>query len=221
MSATGPAGGEPLLALVVCTGNICRSPAAELLLRGGLGPDSGIEVASAGLDALAGEPMAEGMSRRLQARGVDPSGFTARQLQPAAVRDAGLILTMTAAQRRAVVTEVPAAVRRTFTLVEFVEVAELTGVDRVAGGPGERVAEVLQAAPRARALRARASGQDDIEDPYRRSDEVFARVFSTIDAAVERLLRVLRASDVDGAVMTQGDAGGVTATLTRAGDDTR
>ena len=95
------------------------------------------------------------------------------------------------ARRRSVVTSVPAAVRRTFTLVEFADVAELAEVDRLPGGPAERIAAVLRAAPRARALRGGAP-DDDIEDPYGRSADVFARVFAAIDSAVDSLLRVIR-----------------------------
>ncbi|MGY1606519.1 MULTISPECIES: arsenate reductase/protein-tyrosine-phosphatase family protein [unclassified Geodermatophilus] len=191
MSGTGQPE-EPLRVLVVCTGNICRSPAAELLLRAGLGPAAGVEVTSAGLSAPVGEPVAEPMARLLRAQGVDPGVSTARQVQPGAVRDADLVLTMTAAQRRAVVTSVPSAVRRTFTLVEFADVAALVGVARLPGGPAERIAAALRAAPVARAQRTGTTAEDDIEDPYGRSEDVFSRVLDRIDGAVERLLRELR-----------------------------
>jgi len=42
--------------LFVCTGNICRSPMAEYILRARLGPDSGWKVASAGVAAPYGAP---------------------------------------------------------------------------------------------------------------------------------------------------------------------
>ncbi|MCX6997805.1 MAG: low molecular weight protein arginine phosphatase [Kiritimatiellaeota bacterium] len=42
--------------LFVCTGNICRSPMAEYILRARLGPDSGWTVRSAGLAASRGLP---------------------------------------------------------------------------------------------------------------------------------------------------------------------
>jgi protein-tyrosine phosphatase len=191
VSTLGQASGTAVQILVVCTGNICRSPAAELLLRAGVGDAAGIAVTSAGLDALVAEPVAEPMARLLRARGVDPGGFSARQLHPSAVREAAVVLTMTAAQRRAVVSSVPSAVRRAFTLREFASIAELVGIDRLPGDPAERVAGVLSAAPGARTSRVLSDRDDDIEDPYGRSSEVFAQVFAAIEAEVDRLLGVL------------------------------
>lgn len=178
--------------LVVCTGNICRSPAAELLLRAGLGAD-GPEVVSAGTAARVGEPVAPPMARLLSARGIDAQGFAARQLAPPLLRSAGLVLTMTAAQRSAVVGQAPAVVRRTFTLRELARLARAAeaGTDVPAGGdPATRLAALVAVAP---ALRARHTGPraDDVEDPYGRSEEVFTRVLAEIDAAVTDVLSVL------------------------------
>jgi protein-tyrosine phosphatase len=184
---TAPAA-APFSVLMVCTGNICRSPAAELLLRAGLDGDPGVEVSSAGLAALAGQPVDEPVARLLADRGVGVEGFTARQLQLPALRTAGLVLTMTAAQRSAVVTRLPAAVRRTFTLREFAELTRLAGPGT--GAPAERLAALVAQAPR---LRAQRTGlrEDDIEDPYERPDDVVARVFALIDDAVAGLLDVV------------------------------
>ncbi|RZU34456.1 low molecular weight phosphatase family protein [Blastococcus saxobsidens] len=185
MSGTGVG---PLL--VVCTGNICRSPAAELLLRAGLGDDAGIAVASAGLDARAGEPLAPPTARLLAARGLEPGGFVARQLEPALLRTAGVVLTMTRAQRSAVVAQAPATVRRAFTLHEFAGLARLSGALAGDGGPAGRLSALVAAAPRLRALRTGAR-DDDIEDPYRRSEETFVRVLTRIESDVATLLDVL------------------------------
>jgi protein-tyrosine phosphatase len=175
--------------LVVCTGNICRSPAAELLLRAGLG-DGGPAVVSAGIAARAGEPVAAPVADLLAGAGIDPAGFAARQLQPSMLREARLVLTMTTAQRSAVVGRAPAVVRRTFTLREFSDLARL-GADLPLGpDPAGRLAALLAAAPRLRALRT-GPREDDVEDPHGRSADVHARSFGRIQEAVGTLLDVL------------------------------
>ncbi|MEO3725728.1 low molecular weight protein-tyrosine-phosphatase [Pseudomonas syringae] len=79
--------------LVVCVGNICRSPTAELLLRNALTP-SAISVTSAGLSARVGEGMESTARRVLEDRGHSTDGFTARQLTADIVNESDLILVM-------------------------------------------------------------------------------------------------------------------------------
>jgi protein-tyrosine phosphatase len=79
--------------LIVCVGNICRSPIAEHLLRRAL-VHSDIEVRSAGLAALVGKPI-EPMARAvLEEHGHLPDEHQAIQLTPQAVSEADLILVM-------------------------------------------------------------------------------------------------------------------------------
>ncbi|HZJ50238.1 MAG TPA: low molecular weight phosphotyrosine protein phosphatase [Actinomycetota bacterium] len=85
--------------LVVCAGNICRSPLAEELLRRALSA-RGVEaeVTSAGLWAEPGLPASEGLEAPARLRGVDLSRHRARQLEASHLSDADLVLVMTAAQ---------------------------------------------------------------------------------------------------------------------------
>ena len=180
--------------LLVCTGNVCRSPAAELLLAHGVGASGGaggITVSSAGSAALVGQPVAARMARLLSARGVDPAGFVARQLVPEMVQVADLVLTMTAEQRAAVVGLVPAAVRRTFTLVEFAGLVSVHPVGDLHGTPADRLQQLVAGAPAARALRHGSHRADDIPDPYGRDDEAFARALAQIVASVDPVLAAL------------------------------
>ena len=89
--------------LVVCAGNICRSPLAEELLRRALGA-RGMEadVRSAGLWAQPGLPASEGVGVAARLRGVDLSRHRARQLEASHLGDADLVLVMTAAQKDSV-----------------------------------------------------------------------------------------------------------------------
>ncbi|MFJ7796061.1 low molecular weight protein-tyrosine-phosphatase [Pseudomonas sp. NPDC096950] len=79
--------------LVVCVGNICRSPTAELLLRNALA-SSAITVTSAGLGARVGEAMEPAARQVLEERGHCAQAFKARQITPDIVNDSDLILVM-------------------------------------------------------------------------------------------------------------------------------
>jgi protein-tyrosine phosphatase len=92
--------------LVVCTGNICRSPTAEIVLRKTL-LHRQIEVVSAGLSAVAGHGMCQSAAAVLKRNGHEDFVHVARQLDASMVRRADLILAMEIAQIRAIVTASP------------------------------------------------------------------------------------------------------------------
>jgi protein-tyrosine phosphatase len=89
--------------LMVCTGNICRSPMAEVLLARRL-RDRGIPatVESAGIGALVGYPADPLACELMTARGLDLGSHRARQLTPEIIRAFDLILVMEERQQRAV-----------------------------------------------------------------------------------------------------------------------
>jgi protein-tyrosine phosphatase len=79
--------------LIVCVGNICRSPTAESLFREKL-RHRGIHISSAGLKALVGRPMDDNAMQILKERGIDAVEHRARQLDPTMLREADLVLAM-------------------------------------------------------------------------------------------------------------------------------
>lgn len=85
--------------LVVCVGNICRSPLAEHLLRQGL-PQ--LQVSSAGVGAVVGADMDVTARQVASQRGHDVASHTARQLTPQLCQEADLILVMENRHRDAV-----------------------------------------------------------------------------------------------------------------------
>ena len=65
--------------LVVCVGNICRSPVGERLLRQAL---PALEVTSAGIQALVGKPADKAASKVAAEHGLSLHGHEARQFTP-------------------------------------------------------------------------------------------------------------------------------------------
>jgi protein-tyrosine phosphatase len=87
---------RPQRLLVVCYGNICRSPYLEAVLQHSM-PD--VRVESAGIMGP-GRPVPElGLAVSAQ-RGLDLSAYRSRPLIPAVVRNADLVVVMDAAQAR-------------------------------------------------------------------------------------------------------------------------
>src|SRR6266542_2985353 len=68
--------------LIVCVGNICRSPMAEGLLRARFVGHRRARIESAGLAALEGRPADPIAVELLAERGIDISAHRARQLTP-------------------------------------------------------------------------------------------------------------------------------------------
>ncbi|WP_066465500.1 arsenate reductase/protein-tyrosine-phosphatase family protein [Sanguibacter suarezii] len=183
----------PFTVLAVCTGNICRSPAVERLLGAALGPASGIEVRSAGTRAMVGSAIPADMARLLVADGVSPEGFAARQLTEAMLRESRLVLALTREHRSRIVELFPGAVRRTFTVRELARLA--AGVapgDLGPGTPAERLAALLPLAAAQRGQRPSTPDDDDVVDPYGRSETVYAQSFAELAPAVRQIAATVR-----------------------------
>ncbi|MEX3979645.1 low molecular weight protein-tyrosine-phosphatase [Paraburkholderia sp. EG287A] len=82
--------------LIVCEGNICRSPLACAMLARSV---PGINFSSAGTHALTGEGADPLMIELARVRGVELEDHVATPLTDERVRNADLILTMTKLQR--------------------------------------------------------------------------------------------------------------------------
>ncbi|MDC9715506.1 MAG: low molecular weight phosphotyrosine protein phosphatase [Gammaproteobacteria bacterium] len=80
--------------LIVCVGNICRSPMAEALLRDKLIQQKDIQIASAGVGALVGHS-ADAIAQELMLdKGIDISTHKARQLNAELLSEYDLVLAM-------------------------------------------------------------------------------------------------------------------------------
>jgi protein-tyrosine phosphatase len=172
--------------LCVCTGNVCRSPAAERLLAARLGPT--VAVHSAGTHALVGDPIAPQMITLVTGTGALGEGFVARQLVADLVQGSDLVLGMTREHRARAVETWPGAVRRAFTLREFARLtSELDAAELPSGTPAERLRALVPLASARRRMILQAAEVDDVTDPYLRDNSVYAQAFGAIDAAVDRI----------------------------------
>lgn len=181
-------GVPPFPVLVVCVGNVCRSPFVERLLRLRLeegDPHRAFEVSSAGMRATTGRAMHAQSASDLAARGGSAGGFVSRQFQAGLAERAGLILTATRSIRSQVLAEVPTALRRTFTVLEF---AALAGTAPAGLAPADLVRSCA-------ARRSTAELADyDVADPIGGPVEGFTHVAEILDAAVTDIARALLSS---------------------------
>ena len=94
---------EPGHILVVCTGNICRSPMAEGLLKhalaGQTGPLKSLKVISAGVSTRDGDPVSENAVITLKKAGIDISSHRSRELTQEMLDNAVAVFGMTESHR--------------------------------------------------------------------------------------------------------------------------
>ncbi|MDF3865237.1 low molecular weight phosphotyrosine protein phosphatase [Pseudomonas denitrificans (nom. rej.)] len=101
--------------LVICAGNICRSPTGEHLLQRNLA-GTGIRVSSAGLTAVVGHPLERNALETLQRHGQQPHEHQARQLTPQILQASDLVLVMEHRQLQDVIRLSPVSRGKTFLL---------------------------------------------------------------------------------------------------------
>jgi protein-tyrosine phosphatase len=176
-----PIGAPRFKVLFVCIGNVCRSPVGERLLAVRL-PADRFEVASAGVGAMVGYAMSKYAAAELAGYGGDPTHFAAQQLTPELITGADLILTATRELRSQVLSESPGALRRTFTILEFAALAQMTDA--------RTPAEIVTWAGAHRS--AAAAVEQDVPDPFRRGPEVHAVAAQAIHDAVEQIAQGLQ-----------------------------
>jgi protein-tyrosine phosphatase len=148
---------------LVCLGNICRSPTAEVVLRAELdraGLAGRVEVDSAGTgDWHLGEQMDRGARAELSRRGYDGAAHRARQIDPSWFER--------------------------YDLVAAMDAGNLTRLRRMAPDreAADRTVLFLSFDP------ARAESGDDLEvpDPYGGSAEDYALVFDLVQSAARGL----------------------------------
>jgi protein-tyrosine phosphatase len=166
----------------------------ERLLARDLGPT--VFVSSAGTHALVGQPISEPMASLLRSNGVGYGAFAARRLTETLVKHADLVLTLTRAQRSLVVELWPPAVRHTFTVREFARLLDELDLSALSERtPADRLRAAVPLAAARRVFRRVSAQDDDVVDPFRLSDDVYAASFAEITSAVNVIARALGISD--------------------------
>ena len=109
--------------LFVCTGNICRSPMAEGQLRSMLAQsgNASIEVQSAGIGALAGQPPSQHAVEAMSECGADISSQRSQMIHTDLVSTSEAIFGMTQGHVDAVLNHFPQAKGKTFLVRVFGE----------------------------------------------------------------------------------------------------
>lgn len=182
--------------LFVCTGNTCRSPMAEGLMRK-LAAERGIEVEvrSAGVAATTGMPIshhAEAVLRDHDVRGPEHS----TQLNADLIGWADLVLTLTRGHKQHVIQVFPDSVHKTYTLKEYVEddeqvMNDLQELDSLFATLEMKRAlgQEISADERERAIEIRQRIPSfDISDPFGGSRDDYNVAAAEIRTALDRLL---------------------------------
>ncbi|HTZ92008.1 MAG TPA: low molecular weight protein-tyrosine-phosphatase [Streptosporangiaceae bacterium] len=158
---------RPYRICVVCLGNICRSPMAEVILRDELaaaGLNGKVDVDSAGTgDWHVGEAMDPRARAELSRRGYDGSGHEARQIRPSWLTDYDLLLAM--------------------------DRSNLANLRRMADGDRELAGRIRLM----RSFDPDAADQAEVPDPYNGGPEEYAEVFDLVEPAARNLASQLAA----------------------------
>lgn len=193
------AGAVPRI-LTVCTGNICRSPLAEVVLRARL-KSLGVRVHSAGTHALVDHAMPKQAQQSALELGAEPADVAAhrgRYLVEPMLLEADLVLTMAREHRDVALQLAPSRLRQVLSVREFGRLAQgltdeqiRSAADAAGHAPADRLTAAVVAVSGMRTFGA--TDDDDVIDPYRQSDAVYRQAADELApglAQVERVARV-------------------------------
>jgi protein-tyrosine phosphatase len=191
-----PESSGKFVVLFVCTGNICRSPLAEQLFRAQTESLSElISTSSAGTYARPGQAMTDQAAALSRSYDGDPSQHHASELTAARIKMANLVVTMTREHRAGVVSMLPRASRKTFTLRELdrlistyeeLEPEAWTALREASSAALDAFVSDV-AAMRGFSSTATVPADDDIVDPYRRGQDVYDEAGRLISQSIARV----------------------------------
>src|SRR5439155_10203068 len=178
--------------LLVCTGNICRSPMAEGILRDRLARRRvDLDVRSSGVAGWEGSAATPEAVRAAAELGVDISGHVATRFFPNQAFDAELVIAMTEEHAAAMAQTAPGAASRTFTLKEMVNILDHSN-ESIGPFHGSGLDRLHQAV--AEADRRRGAGEvtpiadTDIADPLGLGVEAYRATAWELEQLMDRLV---------------------------------
>jgi protein-tyrosine phosphatase len=193
--------------LVVCTGNVCRSPLGEGFVRRALVDRLGVdapEVSSAGTAGWEGSGATPESVQSGAERGLDVGGHRARRLTDAMIEGADLVVTMAGEHRDEVAAAMPAVAARTFTLKELVRLLEAL---EPLEGPSAAITQRVRDADTLRHAGSVGNPLDeDVVDPLGKPLDTYRAIAWEIEQWSERLAEGL-AGPVPAAVPPLGKEG--------------
>lgn len=180
--------------LILCTGNICRSPTAALLLTHLLGAAADqFHIHTAGTGAVEGAPMDSTIGGLLHLKGVEATHSSSRKLSVGMVESADLVLTASTNQRAAVAKLRPAAVRKTMTLKQLARYAPfILEAHEPPPAAGDRICWILAGVPQARAHAIRRES-DSVADPTGKSVRHYRAALQELERACGLIAPLLQA----------------------------
>lgn len=169
---------------MVCTGNICRSPMAEAILRDELARrDCGdIEVASAGTWADLGNRATPEALEVLADRGIDFAVHRSRPVDVEELAEADLVVAMTSVHQRELRALADEVGTKMVLMKELVEMELSHGRELDLPGRLDRLLRAKRPEPR-RAL--------DLDDPMGLPMQAYERAAAEIELGVKALVEVL------------------------------
>ena len=164
--------------LTVCTGNICRSPLAESLLREDL-PAEFFTASSAGIMAVPNGQVPKPQVRIGEAMGIkDLPLHRAQMLTEGKLGVSDLVLALSRGHRKRIVRMDPQVVRKTFTLREFAHLASHVtpaDVERCIPESVSTLHAAVEAVARMRGMVPPPGSMEDFDviDPFRQSRAIY------------------------------------------------